>query len=228
MFFFLIVIKLFSFRCEVEEPESVLHQPSLQSVIECAICGEAWRLVDLYQGGFKVLVKDHIKAKDLEAQLILEVIWLALPISVIQRMLTCNYGFDDQIFNISFQLFNWESSFFKRFVDLFQTPLVAWSLAAAASRSTIHVLILNVFVAMFIYTIVCKMLIKVFEVALFGTFILMCSEASNSIIEEIYSQRMDTVKQDVKSQVKFQAVNKEWVIYIFLSNYACVWICQAF
>jgi len=86
---------LFSFRREVEEPESVLHQPSLESVIECTISGEAWRLVDLYQRGFKVLVKDDVKAKDLEAQLILEVIWLALPISVIKRMLTCDYGFDD-------------------------------------------------------------------------------------------------------------------------------------
>jgi len=123
-------------------------------------------------------------------------------------------------------LFNWESGFFKRFVDLFQTPLVAWSLAAAASRSAIHVLILNVFVAMFIYTIVCKMLIKVFEVALFGTLIWICSESSYSIIEEIYSERMNTVKEDIKSQVKFEAINEKWVVYIFLSNYACLWIYQ--
>ena len=70
------------------------------------------------------------------------------------------------------------------------------------------------------------MLIKVFEVALFGTLIRICSESSYSIIEEIYSERMNTVKEDIKSQVKFEAINEKWVVYIFLSNYACLWIYQ--
>ena len=49
-----------------------------------------------------MLVEDHIKAKNLKAELILEVIWLGLPVSMIQSMLTCDHSLDNQVFDVSF------------------------------------------------------------------------------------------------------------------------------
>ena len=111
---------------------------------------------------------------------------------------------------------------------MFETSLVARSLAAAASGSAILVLILDEFVAKFIYAIVCKMLIQICNVAVFCTLIRVCGETSHSIVKKIYSERVNAVKENVKSQVKFEAINKEWVVYIFLSNDVCIWIGQAF
>jgi len=70
-------------------------------------------------------------------------------------------------------------------------------LPAATSRAAILILVLNVFIALFIDTIISEMLKQIFDIAIFGTLIWICGEASDSIVEEVDSHGMDSIKQNI-------------------------------
>lgn len=67
-------------------------------------------MVYLDEPRFQTLVKHDVEAKDLEAQLVLEIVGLAGAVNLPECGLSRNHGLDDEFINFSLQFFDVVSS----------------------------------------------------------------------------------------------------------------------
>ena len=70
-------IFVFSFPAQVEDVDGILDELLLDGIVKRGVSGEAGRLVDLDEPRLAVLVYKHVKAQDLKAQRVLEIICFA-------------------------------------------------------------------------------------------------------------------------------------------------------
>ena len=114
--------------------------------------------------------------------------------------LACDYCLDNQIVDLVLESTYRCSMLFKVPIYLLKTSLVAGPrISAAASRAAILGLVLNVFSALFINTVVCEMLKQVFDITLLRTLIWIGCETGHAIVKEVDSKRMDAIQKYIES-----------------------------
>ena len=115
--------------------------------------------------------------------------------------LACDYCLDNQIVDLVLESTYRCSMLFKVPIYLLKTSLVAGPRArtAAASRAAILGLVLNVFTAILINTVVCEMLKQVFDITVLRTLIWIGCETGHAIVKEVDSKRMDAIQKYIES-----------------------------
>ena len=146
------------------------------------------------------MIKHYVKSKNLEAELVFKIVRLTRSKSMMKGTLACDYCLDNQIVDLVLESTYRCSMLFKVPIYLLKTSLVAGPrISAAASRAAILGLVLNVFPADLINTVVCEMLKQVFDITVLRTLIWIGCKAGHAIIKEVDSERMDTIQKYIES-----------------------------
>jgi hypothetical protein len=88
----------------------------------------------------------------------------------------------------------------------------------------IFILILLIIAGLTVDGIIRQMHVNVFQIAALGGLIGLGGESRHALIEEVHLHWVDTVEQNVYSQVKLQAINQVWRINVVLSHHVVVGI----
>jgi hypothetical protein len=67
---------------QVEQFQRVFHQLEFDGLVERAVCAETGSVVHFDYPGIQLVVEHDVEAQDLEAELILNVLWLAAAIQM--------------------------------------------------------------------------------------------------------------------------------------------------
>ena len=76
----------------------------------------------------------------------------------------------------------------------------------------------NIVSSRFVDGVVCQMHIQIIQVALSWRFVFCCCKSAKPFLIEINSQGVNTTKQNINSQIKFQVVNQKWFMQISLNH----------
>lgn len=95
---------LLALSTKIEQVQSVSDQLRLDALIEARVSLEAGRLVHLDEPRFAILINQHIEAQDLEAQLVLQIIWLTRLVQMGQTGLRHNQRLYDNFVDLLLHL----------------------------------------------------------------------------------------------------------------------------
>ena len=82
---------------QAQEADRVRYQVLLDPQVQRRVRRERGRVVDLEEPGFGVFVQEDVEAEDLEAQAVLQVVWLRCPVGVGQGWLSCYQSLQNDI-----------------------------------------------------------------------------------------------------------------------------------
>ena len=132
-------------------------------------------MIDLKKPGLQVRVQQNIEAQDLEAKLVLNVVWLARPVQMSNSRLSCNQRLDYYIFYFGLTLIDFVIS-----LDAFNPPNVVPDLTDTflVSRArSLRIVILLISRIQFIDRVISEMHKIIFHIALLGLFIRICCKS---------------------------------------------------
>jgi len=102
----LLYILLFTSAIEIKKPYGIRHEPVLELRIESTLCGQTWSMVHLDQPGLQLVIYHDVKAQDLEAKLIFNILWLTAAVEMRKRRMTSYECFDNDLLELFLQDLN--------------------------------------------------------------------------------------------------------------------------
>ena len=164
-------------------------------------------MVDLEQPGLRILVQEDVEAKDLEAQTVLQVIWLRCSVGMRQAGLGCDERLQYDILDRLPDLLRGDHG-----LTLLQEMLAVVYRAEDSLEAALvaHVVPLGITVedelhALFVDCVVSQMHHHVIQVAWARLLVLLRRETRETLLGDVGTEGIDTCHQNVDTQVKFKA-----------------------
>lgn len=194
-------------------------------------------MVDLDEPRLQVTVDHDVEAEDVEARLVLYVVWQACAMDLVNYRLTCYHGLHDQIINVLFEkLFGFAAkptcdvlkdaqiAALMCTCDFLRAVIVPFLLAtvartARAPCAAIEVAVLHVVFILFVDRVVRqvhKQVLQLTAVAVGCRLVRPSGEPGHAVIVDVDLERIDTIQEHVQPQVKLEAVYEQRVVEVSL------------
>ena len=118
----LILQTIAPFNTQVEKCDAVMDDPLLDLVVERTISLERGHLIDFDERWLELVIDHNVKAQDLEAHAIFNVIWLARAVQMEYMRLRQAQCFDNDLIDLILHLFHRQSAVV--FCNLFENKLI--------------------------------------------------------------------------------------------------------
>ena len=192
--------------------ESVPYQVEFDAFIKWTICAETGQVVDLNEPRLQLLIYHDVHAEDLEADRVLQIIWLARAVCMRQSWLDRDARLHANVLNLVHHVFSAE-------VGLRLLHVVQYCRQGALRPSVvIHVVVLHEVARGLVDRVIGQVHEQIIQVCLRWACILLSGKASESLLEHEDSEWVNSIDQHVDSEVKLQVVDQVGLVHVALGH----------
>ena len=196
---------------DIHEEEGVADKVALDELVEGGVGGEGGRVVDLQQVDLPIGVHHEVKAEDLEAHVVGQVVGLGTAVLVLQVWLSTHQGLDDDVLNVRPVLVRLEAQGLESLEELGQRLLVAVA-------EVVQGLIVHVLGTVLVDGVVGEMHAQVVHVLLVRELVLLGGEAHQSLVVDVDAQGVAAGHQGIYAHVELEALVQEGVGNVLLND----------